>query len=258
MELSFINELFGLNGKVAIVTGASRGIGKEVAIALAKAGSDLALIARNEEELDVVAEEIRKLGRKALSVPMDLLEIGLMDERIQQIHQYFGKIDILVNNAGINIPKPALDVTEEDWDKVLDINLKSTFFLCKSVAKYMIPNNKGKIINMSSQMAFVGYYKRSAYSSSKGGLLQMTKALAIEWSKYNINVNSIAPTFIETPMTKPMFEDKAFLEDVLNRIPLGRLGKIEDLFGALLYLSGSSSDMVTGHTVIVDGGWTVW
>ncbi|MDW0116214.1 glucose 1-dehydrogenase [Sporosarcina thermotolerans] len=256
--MEFLTELFGLNGKVAIVTGSSRGIGKEVAISLAKAGADIALIARNEEDLNEVAREIEKHGRKALSVPMDLLNINEMEDKIKKIHTHFGKIDILVNNAGINIPKPALEVTEEDWDKVLDINLKSVFFLCKTVAKYMIPNNEGKIINMSSQMAFVGYYKRAAYSSSKGGLLQLTKSLAIEWSKYNINVNSIAPTFIETPMTKPMFEDKAFLEEVLNRIPLGRLGKIEDLFGAVIYLSSSSSDMVTGHTVMVDGGWTVW
>lgn len=256
--MAFLNELFGLNGKVAIVTGASRGIGKEIAIALAKAGADVALIARNEQELNSVAKEINHLGREALCVPMDLTMVDRMADKIGQIFQHFGRIDILVNNAGINIPKPALEVTEEDWDKVLDINLKSTFFLCKSVAKYMIPSNRGKIINMSSQMAFVGYYKRSAYSSSKGGLLQMTKSLAIEWAQHNINVNSIAPTFIETPMTKPMFEDKAFLEDVLNRIPLGRLGKTEDLFGALLYLASASSDMVTGHTVIVDGGWTVW
>lgn len=256
--MAFINELFGLTGKVAIVTGASRGIGKEVAIALAKAGADVALIARNEKELNEVEQEIKQFGRNVLSVPMDLLEIDLMSTKIEQIHDYFGKIDILVNNAGINIPKPALDVTEEDWDKVLDINLKSTFFLCKTVAKYMIPNKNGKIINMSSQMAFVGYYKRAAYSSSKGGLLQLTRALAIEWSKHNINVNSIAPTFIDTPMTKPMFEDEVFLDDVLKRIPLGRLGKMEDLFGAVIYLSSTSSDMVTGHTVMVDGGWTVW
>jgi NAD(P)-dependent dehydrogenase (short-subunit alcohol dehydrogenase family) len=256
--MEFIKDLFGLDGKVAIVTGASRGIGKEVAIAIAKAGADVALIARNEEELNEVAKEIEQLGRKALSVPMDLLKIDEMADHIGKIYNYFGRIDILVNNAGINIPKPALEVTEEDWDRVLEINLKSVFFFCKTVANYMIPSNKGKIINMSSQMAFVGYYKRAAYSSSKGGLLQLTRSLAIEWSKYNINVNSIAPTFIETPMTKPMFEDKEFLEDVLNRIPLGRLGKVEDLFGAIIYLSSSASDMVTGHTVMVDGGWTVW
>ncbi|WP_080848761.1 SDR family NAD(P)-dependent oxidoreductase [Cytobacillus gottheilii] len=256
--MGFIQELFGLDGKVAIVTGASKGIGKEVAIALAKAGAHVALIARNEHELNEVAKEINQTGKKALSVPMDLLDVDGMAGKVEEIYNYFGRIDILVNNAGINIPKSAMEVTEEDWDKVLDINLKSVFFLCKNVAKYMIPSREGKIINMSSQMAFVGYYKRTAYSSSKGGLLQLTRSLAIDWSKYNIKVNSIAPTFIETPMTKPMFEDKAFLEDVLNRIPLGRLGKTEDLFGAIIYLSSSASDMVTGHTIMVDGGWTVW
>ncbi len=256
--MEFLKELFGLDGKVAMVTGASRGIGKEVALALAKAGADVALIARNEEELNEVAKEIEQLGKKALSVPMDLFNVDEMADKVEEIYKHFGSIDILVNNAGINIAKSPMEVTEEDWDKVLDINLKSVFFLCRNVAKYMIPNGEGKIINMSSQMAFVGYYKRAAYSSSKGGLLQLTRSLAIEWSKYNINVNSVAPTFIETPMTKPMFEDEAFLKDVLNRIPLGRLGKTEDLFGAIIYLSSSASDMVTGHTVMVDGGWTVW
>jgi NAD(P)-dependent dehydrogenase (short-subunit alcohol dehydrogenase family) len=256
--MEFINELFGLDGKVAMVTGASRGIGKEVAIALAKSGADVALIARNEDELNEVAKEIEQLGKRALSVPMDLLNVDGMADKIEEIYNHFGRIDILVNNAGINITKPAVEVTEEDWDRVLDINLKSVFFLCKNVAKYMIPNREGKIINMSSQMAFVGYYKRAAYGSSKGGLLQLTRNLAIEWSKYNIKVNSIAPTFIETPMTKAMFEDEEFLKDVLNRIPLGRLGQTKDLFGAVIYLSSSASDMVTGHTIMVDGGWTVW
>lgn len=256
--MDILKQLFSLEGKVAIVTGGSRGIGKEIALALAKAGADVAVIARNEKDLSEVSQEIRQLGREVLAVPMDLVNVEEISDKVELIHRHFGKIDILVNNAGINIPKPALEVTEDDWDSVLEINLKSAFFMSKSVGSYMVQRNQGKIINMSSQMAFVGYYKRAAYCSSKGGLMQMTRALAIEWAKHNVNVNSIAPTFIETPMTKPMFADQSFLDDVLGRIPLGRLGTSNDLIGAVIYLSSQASDLVTGHTLTVDGGWTVW
>jgi 2-deoxy-D-gluconate 3-dehydrogenase len=256
--MDILQQLFSLEGKTAIVTGASKGIGKSIAVALARAGADVAVAARSEKELAEVADEISKLGRKVLAVPMDLFQVQDIPEKVEAIHNHFGKIDILVNNAGMNITKPALEVTEEDWDKVLDLNLKSAFFMSQAVSRYMIERSQGKIINMSSQMAFVGYYKRAAYCSSKGGLTQLTRALAIEWAKYRINVNAIAPTFIETPMTRPMFEDKNFLDDVLSRIPLGRLGKESDLLGAVIFLSSDASDLVTGHTLTVDGGWTVW
>ncbi|OUM99621.1 MAG: 2-deoxy-D-gluconate 3-dehydrogenase [Paenibacillaceae bacterium ZCTH02-B3] len=256
--MDILRKLYSLEGKTAIVTGASKGIGRAIAVALAQAGADVAVVARSEKELAEVADEIGRLGRNVLAVSMDLFQVRDIPEKVDAIHRHFGKIDILVNNAGMNIAKPAMEVTEEDWDKVLDLNLKSAFFMSQAVARHMIPRNRGKIVNMSSQMAFVGYYKRAAYCSSKGGLSQMTKALAIEWAKHRINVNAIAPTFIETPMTRPMFEDKSFLEDVLSRIPLGRLGTESDLFGAVIYLSSDASDLVTGHTLTVDGGWTVW
>jgi NAD(P)-dependent dehydrogenase (short-subunit alcohol dehydrogenase family) len=256
--MEYTDRFFDLRGKVAIVTGASKGIGKELSIMLAKAGADLALIARNKEELAGVASEIEQLGGKALPVSFDLLDVENIPDMVSEIHNHFGKIDILINNAGTNIPKPALEVKIDDWDRVMDINLRSVFFLTQAVGRYMADQKKGKIVNMSSQMALVGYYKRAAYCASKGGLLQLTKALAIEWAEYKINVNSVAPTFIETPMTKPMFEDKAFYNEVISRIPLGRLGKVEDLYGAVLFLSSESSDMVTGQTLTVDGGWTVW
>lgn len=256
--MNILEDLFSLKDKVVIVTGASKGIGKELAIALAKAGANVALIARNEEDLNALTKELKKIGSDAYAVSMDLTKVEGIPSGIKKIHDYYGKIDILVNNAGTNIAVPAIEVSESDWDRVLDINLKSAFFISKSVAEYMIPRNKGKIINMSSQMALVGYYKRAAYSSSKGGLMQMTKALAIEWASHNINVNSVAPTFIETPMTKPMFEQEDFLEEVLSRIPMKRLGKAEDLFGAVIYLSSEASNLVTGHTLVVDGGWTTW
>jgi 2-deoxy-D-gluconate 3-dehydrogenase len=177
---------------------------------------------------------------------------------MEGVYNHFGKIDILVNNAGLNVAKSAEELSPQDWDTVLDINLKSVFFMCQAAGKYMIDQKKGKIINMSSQMAFVGYYKRAAYSSSKGGLTQLTKALSIEWAPHQINVNAIAPTFIETPMTKSMFEDEKFKHEVISRIPLGRLAKTEDLFGGVLYLASHCSDMMTGQTLVVDGGWTVW
>lgn len=256
--MDIVRQLFALDGSVAIVTGASKGIGREIAIALSKAGADVALVARDKDQLLEVCREVEALGRKAFPLALDLTDYESARIMADEVHSYFGKIDILINNAGMNIPKPALEVERQDWERVINLNLNSVFFSCQAVGKYMTAIKRGKIINMSSQMALVGYFKRAAYSSSKGGVMQLTKALAIEWAQYNINVNAIAPTFIETPMTRPMFEDADFLNDVLGRIPLGRLGKTDDLFGAIIYLSSPSSDFVTGHTLTVDGGWTVW
>lgn len=253
-----IQSYFDLTGQTAIVTGASKGIGREIAMLLAESGANVALIARKKEELDEVARDIEKLGRKALPVSFDLMKTNEIEGIVDKIYGHFGSIDILINNAGINIPESVEEVSIENWDTLMNINLKSVFFMSKAVGKYMKDCNRGKIINMSSQMAFVGYYKRSAYSTSKGGITQMTKALAIEWASSNINVNAIAPTFIETPMTEIMFEDRDFKNEVLSRIPLGRLAKTEDLYGAVIYLASNASNMVTGQTLIVDGGWTVW
>lgn len=253
-----IQSYFDLTDQTAIVTGASKGIGREIALLLAESGANVAVIARKQEELEDVAAEIEKLGRKALPISFDLTKTNEIEEVVDRIYKHFGRIDILINNAGINIPEPAEEVSIENWDTIMNINLKSVFFMSKAAGKYMKEHNRGKIVNMSSQMAFVGYYKRSAYSTSKGGITQMTKALAIEWASHNINVNAIAPTFIETPMTAPMFEDPTFKNEVLNRIPLGRLAKSEDLFGAVIYLASNASNMVTGQTLVVDGGWTVW
>ncbi|WP_298830159.1 glucose 1-dehydrogenase [uncultured Planococcus sp.] len=253
-----IQEIFNLSGKVAIVTGASKGIGRNIALLLAEAGADLAIIARNEEELQMLSEEIEAKGRRVLAIPADLMDIESTSTIVKQVFKEYGKIDILINNAGTNIPKPAIEITEQEWDLVTDLNVKSLFFITKEVGRYMQKQKAGKIVNITSQMAFVGYYNRSVYCASKGGVTQMMKALAIEWAPYQINVNAIAPTFIETSMTKNMFKDEKFKNEVLSRIPLGRLAKSEDLYGAILYLSSGASDMVTGHTLVVDGGWTVW
>jgi 2-deoxy-D-gluconate 3-dehydrogenase len=256
-----VEKLFSLNEKVIVVTGASKGIGKSLAIFLANQGAHIVLIGRNQGELADVQKTIQQMTghqQKVMSLSMDLTNVKEIPQAVQHIIEEMGTIDVLINNAGVNIPKKAEDVTVEDWDAVLDINLKSVFFLSQAVGKHMKEQKKGKIINMSSQMAFVGYYLRSAYCASKGGLTQLTKALAIEWAKDNVLVNAVAPTFIETPFTEKMFQDEEFKQDVLSRIPLGRLATEEDLFGAVIYLASDASNMVTGQTIVIDGGWTVW
>jgi len=245
--------------KIAVVTGTGSGLGRAIAIGLAHAGADVVLTElpgrlKNAEE---TAQEIAHAGRKAFVVPLDVTDLPGIREMVNVVVAEFGRIDILVNNAGINIPKPAVDVTEQDWDRVLDIDLKGVFFTAQAVAnRAMIPQGEGKIVNIASQMGVVGGPLRAAYCAAKAGVVNLTRVLAFEWRKYKINVNAVGPTFVETPLTKPMFEDLAFKEDVLARIPLGRLAKPEDIVGSVVYLSSAAADMVTGHTLLVDGGWT--
>jgi len=247
---------FDLSGKVAIVTGAGRGLGHTISLALAKYGADLVLGSRTLTELEKLGSEIKKMGRRVLIQKMDLHNLSEVQAMVDETVRTFGHIDILVNNAGVNVPQMAVDVTEEAWDKVIDTNLKGLFFCAQAVGKAMIQQKKGKIINVSSQAGSVGLILRSAYCASKGGVNLLTKVLAIEWAPYNINVNAIAPTFIETPMSKPFFEKKEFYDYVMDNILLGRLGKPEDVVGAVLYLASESSNMVTGHILLIDGGWT--
>lgn len=247
---------FNLSEKVAIVTGAGRGMGFHIALALAKYGSDLVVCSRTASELESVGAEIVKLGRRVLIHQLDVTKINEIYAMVEQSMKTFGHLDILVNNAGINITQWAVDVTEEAWDRVIDTNLKALFFCSQAVGKVMIKQKKGKIINISSQTGTVAIPQRAAYCSSKGGVNQLTKLLAIEWAPYNVNVNAIAPTFIETPFTKPMFEKEGFSEYVLGNIPLGRVGKPGDVTGAVIYLASEASNLVTGHVLLVDGGWT--
>ena len=247
---------FDLSGKVAIVTGAGRGMGCHIALALAKYGSDLVICSRTTSELEKTKEEIERFGRKVLIHRMDVTKIPEIHFMVEESLMTFGHIDILVNNAGVNIPQSAVDVTEETWDQIIDTNLKGLFFCAQAVGKVMIQQKKGKIINISSQSGSVGLPQRAAYCSSKGGVNLLTKVLAIEWAKYNIHVNAIAPTYIETPMTKPMLEKDEFRNYVLENIPLGRVGKPEDVIGAVIYLASEASNMVTGHVLLIDGGWT--
>ena len=248
---------FDLSGKVAIVTGAGRGMGYHIALALARYGADLVVCSRTVSELEKVGAQIEKLGRRVLIQKMDVTNIPEIHSMVEAAVKTFGRIDLLVNNAGLNIPQWAEEVTEEAWDRVFDINLKGTFFCAQAVGKVMIRQKRGKIINISSQSGSVGLIMRSAYCASKGGLNLLTKVLALEWAKHNILVNAIAPTFLETPMTKPMLEKKEFHDYVMGNILLGRLAKFEDVTGAVIYLASEASNMVTGHVLLIDGGWTI-
>jgi NAD(P)-dependent dehydrogenase (short-subunit alcohol dehydrogenase family) len=247
---------FDLSGKVAIVTGAGRGLGYHIALILAKYGADLVICSRTVSELEKTKVEVEKFGRRVLVQKMDVNQIPEIHAMVEASQKAFGHLDILVNNAGVNIPQWAIDVTEEAWDKIIDTNLKGLFFCAQAVGKVMIQQKRGKIINISSQTGTVAIRQRAAYCASKGGVNQVTKLLAIEWAKHNINVNAIAPTFLETPFTKPMFEKEEFREFVLGNIPLGRIGTPEDVLGAVIYLASEASNLVTGHVLLVDGGWT--
>lgn len=245
-----------LENKTVVVTGGSKGIGKDIALTFAKLNANVVISGRNKDVLQETLEELQSFNKRCMAVSGDLSDIQEVRRLIDTAAEEFGTIDVLVNNAGVNIAKPAIEVTEEDWDTVLDLNLKSAFFASQAAAKYMLEQNSGRIINIASQMAFVGFVKRAAYCSSKGGLVQMTKALAVEWAKNGIRVNGVAPTFIETELTAKMFEDEEFKKEVNSRILLDGLSQPKDISGAVLYLASDLANFVTGETIKVDGGWT--
>ncbi len=247
---------FDLAGKVAIVTGAGRGIGYHIALALAKYGADLVLCSRAISELEGVKKEGEKFGRKVVIRRTDVTKIPEIHTMVEEAVKAFGHIDILINNAGINIVQRTIDVTEEAWDKIMNTNLKGLFFCAQAVGRVMIQQKKGKIINLSSQLGSVGIPQRAVYCSSKGGVNNLTKTLAVEWAPYNINVNAIAPCMLETPLTRHVLEKKENREFFLSKIPLGRIEGAEAVVGAAIYLASESSNLVTGHILLVDGGWT--
>lgn len=249
---------FDLTGRVALVTGASRGIGRACALGLARLGADVIAVARSQADLHHCVDEIQMLGRRAVAIPADLTRVDEIRRMADLAAAAFGRIDVLVNNAGINIVQDAVDVTEETWDRVLDTNLKGVFFCAQSIGKLMIAQRSGKIINMASTMSAVGFFQRAAYCASKAGVVGLTKVLAIEWAPYNVLVNAVAPTYIMTALTAPLLENRAFYEEVVRRIPLGRVGKPEDVVGAVCYLASDAANLVTGSTIYVDGGWTAW
>lgn len=241
---------FDLTGQCALVTGAGRGIGLGAAAALAAAGAEVALAARNRAEIEAAAAEI---GQGARAMVLDVTDLQASAEAIAAK----GPFDILVNNAGTNRPMPVWEVTEADYDAVLDLNLKSAFFVAQAVAKGLIAAGRpGSLIHMSSQMGQVGGPNRTLYCASKWALEGFNKALALDLAPHGIRSNTIAPTFIETPMTEPFFADPAFRASVLSKIKLGRLGRIEDLMGAVVFLASPAAGLMTGSTLTIDGGWT--
>jgi NAD(P)-dependent dehydrogenase (short-subunit alcohol dehydrogenase family) len=247
---------FDLEGQVALVTGAARGIGRACAIALAQAGADVALGFRDLAADGALPAIIEGLGRKALPLQLDVTRRTEIEAAVERALAHFGRIDVLVNNAGIGPPRPAEDVTEEDFDRTLAVNLKGTFFVSQAVGRAMLPRRSGRIVNLSSQAGFVALPTESVYCMTKAAIAHLTKCLAVEWGPHGIQVNAVAPTFIRTPGTVKWLADESFRQDLLSRIPLGRVGDPVDVAGAVVFLASPAAAMITGATLLIDGGWT--
>lgn len=250
--------LFNIGGQVAMVTGASKGLGKAMALGLAQAGANIALCARNEQDLDQARSELEVHGITARAYRMDVLDRASIHAAVDAVLHDFGRIDILVNNAGVNIRRPITEMTEAQWDLILDTNLKGYFLVAQAVAPAMIRQRKGKVINISSVMGTVAFHHLGAYAASKGGIKQLTKVMAIEWAGHGINVNAIGPTYFETPMVAALRNDPERYRFIQERTPMGRWGQPEELVGTLIFLASKASDFITGQTIHVDGGWTIW
>jgi NAD(P)-dependent dehydrogenase (short-subunit alcohol dehydrogenase family) len=248
---------FDVREKVALVTGAARGLGRACAIALAQAGADIALGYRDVRADGGTTEAIRALGRRALPLQMDITHGEEITAAVAEAERTFGRIDILINNAGIGPPNPAESVTEADFDATVAVNLKGTFFVSQAVGRVMIRNGGGgRIVNLGSQAGFVALPTESVYCMTKAAIAHLTKCLAVEWARHGINVNAVAPTFIKTPGTVKWLDDDAFRADLLSRIPLGRVGEPVDVAGAVLFLASPAASLITGATLMIDGGFT--
>jgi NAD(P)-dependent dehydrogenase (short-subunit alcohol dehydrogenase family) len=251
-----MQDLFDLSGKVAIVTGTSRGLGQYFARALAKAGADLVITSRDLSRLTDFKKEIEALGRKALPVKLDVLVQSDIENMVRAAIREYGKIDILVNNAGLNIRSPSAELAWQDWDTVLDTNLKGAFFCAQAVAKKMIKRNYGRIINIGSCTCVFGMEGIVAYTASRGGILQVSRSLAAEWGRYGITVNVLAPGWFKTAQNAVLYENKEWVDYITGRIPLGRPGQPHDLDGTVVFLASDASEYVTGQIILVDGGFT--
>ena len=248
---------FTLTGQVALVTASSKGIGRACALALAEAGADIILGLRDVSRGKPVVKQIQAMGREVLPVQMDVSRLDEITAAVQAGLKHFKRIDVLVNNAGIGAPNPAEQVTEKDFDDTLNVNLKGTFFTAQAVGRVMIGQKRGRIINICSQAGFVALPTESVYCMTKAAIAHLTKCLALEWAPHHITVNAVAPTFITTPGTRKWLDDPDFRDSVRRRIPLGRIGKPEEVAGPVVFLASPAASLITGETIMVDGGWTI-
>jgi NAD(P)-dependent dehydrogenase (short-subunit alcohol dehydrogenase family) len=249
--------IFDLSGKIALVTGASRGLGKHFAIELARAGADVAITSRTLDSLEATVKAIEELGRKALPLVLDVRDQASITAAVTATHTHYGRIDILLNNAGCNIRKPALEVSWDDWNTILDTNLRGPFFVAQAVARYMIPAGRGRIINIGSVTSVAGYAGLSPYGASRGGIKQLTMSLAADWGPHGVTVNCLAPGWFKTSQNAVMYENAEWVKYLSDKIPLRRPGRMDDLTGAVVFLASDASAYVSGQTLLVDGGITV-
>lgn len=252
--------MFDLTGEKAIVTGGGQGLGREMALALAEAGADVAVVQRRVEVSEQTAEEIRKLGRDSFAMKVDVSKAEDVKNMVAAAKDRFGKIDILINNAGIAQHVPAEDITEEDWDTMIDIDLKGVFLGSQIVGREMIKQRKGSIINIASMSGFIVNHPQQQvhYNTAKAGIVMLTKGLAVEWAKYNIRVNAIAPGYIKTPLLAQDLGPGKIGEEWVKLTPMGRLGEPFELKGLALFLASKASSFMTGSTIVIDGGYTCW
>ncbi|WP_027954374.1 SDR family NAD(P)-dependent oxidoreductase [Halobacillus kuroshimensis] len=248
---------FRLDHRLAVVTGGTKGIGRAITLAFAESGADVIVIARNSEELDQVKNDVEELGQRAFPIVEDINHYDLIIEKVEKIRR--GRpIDIWVNNAGMNIRSEAASVSESEWDQIINTNMKSAFFLSQYAGRIMMDNTAGKIINISSVGGHTALRTGVVYAMTKSALIQMTKNLALEWGKYNINVNAIGPWYFPTSLTEKLLQDEEYVKEILARTPLNRIGKLEELSGAAVFLASDAGNYMTGQTLLVDGGMTIY
>ncbi|MCY4672502.1 MAG: glucose 1-dehydrogenase [Bacteroidetes bacterium] len=250
-------QLFDLSGRVALVTGASRGLGQYMARALARAGADIAITSRDRGRLAETEKDIQNIGCRVLSVELDVLDLSSIQSAVQIVEAHFGRLDVLVNNAGCNVRRRALQVTEEDWDMVVNTNLRGAFFVAQAAAHIMKAQHWGRVINIGSVTCVAGYAGMGPYCASRGGIKQLTMSLAHDWAEYGITVNCLAPGWFKTEQSRMLYEDETWLSMLKERIPMARPGRPDDLDGMVVFLASESSRYITGQTYLVDGGVSI-
>ncbi len=251
---------YRLDGQTGIVVGGAGGIGQAIAVGLAQAGSNVVIadLATKQDDAEAVAVAVREAGCSALALPIDVTSVSSIEDAAEKVVSAFGAIDWMVDCAGVNVRKSVLDYSEREWDLMVDINLKGTFFCTQIVARQMVKQGRGRIVNIASQLATVAMPDRSIYAITKAGVAHMAKAFAVELGPLGVAVNAIGPTFVSTPLTTDMFTDPAFIEEYLPRIPAGRFGTPDDVLGTVRFLLSPAADLITGQLVLVDGGYTSW